>query len=140
MNKRYRENGKKQGRNGSTVVPPGPVPTIPNPIAFARQLNAAPGHRPAIAARPGLAARLYARLIQGMRRLAGQILKRHHRRRKLELLEIQQLGEKRFVAMIRVGKQKFLIGGAATSVSLLAEIDAQRATVLAPRPLSQEIA
>ena len=51
---------------------------------------------------------------------------------------LQQLGEKRFVAIVRVGKQKFLIGGAAASVSLLAEIQAQRATVIAPRPLGQE--
>jgi flagellar biogenesis protein FliO len=75
-----------------------------------------------------------------MQRLARPLLKRSYRRRKLQLLEMQQLGEKRFVAIVRVGKQKFLIGGAASSVSLLAEIGSLKATVLAPRPLSQETA
>jgi hypothetical protein len=89
-----------------------------------------------VATQPPLPARLYALLLQGFKHLNGRL--RTHRRRKLQLLELQQLGEKRFVAIVRVGKQKFLIGGAATSVSLLAEIDAHRATVIAPRPLGQE--
>jgi len=89
-----------------------------------------------IALQPRLPARLYALLLQGFKQLNGRL--RTQRRRKLQLLELQQLGEKRFVAIVRVGKQKFLIGGAATSVSLLAEIDAQRANVIAPRPLGQE--
>jgi flagellar biogenesis protein FliO len=69
-----------------------------------------------------------------------KLLKRKRRRRKLQLLEMQQLGEKRFVAIMRVGKQKFLIGGAASSVLLLAEIGPSKTTVLAPSPLSQESA
>jgi hypothetical protein len=140
MNKRYRESEKKRGQNRSIAVPRSPVQTGPKPIAFARQLNAAPTHRAAIAAHSRLSARLYALFLQGLQQLNHQFLKRHRRRRKLELLEIQQLGEKRFVAIVRVGKQKFLIGGAATSVSLLAEINAQRATVITPRPLGQESA
>jgi hypothetical protein len=87
---------------------------------------------------PGLPARLYALLLQGIGQLNGLLRKQRRRPRKLQLLELQQLGEKRFVAIVRVGKQKFLIGGAATSVSLLAEIEAQRAKVIAPRPLGQE--
>jgi hypothetical protein len=87
---------------------------------------------------PGLPARFYALLLQGIGQLNGLLHKQRRRQRKLQLLELQQLGEKRFVAIVRVGKQKFLIGGAATSVSLLAEIEAQRAKVIAPRPLGQE--
>jgi len=87
---------------------------------------------------PGLPARLYALLLQGIERLNGLLRKQRRQRRKLQLMELQQLGEKRFVAIVRVGKQKFLIGGAATSVNLLAEIDARRATPIAPRPLGQE--
>jgi flagellar biosynthesis protein FliO len=92
-----------------------------------------------IALRPRLPARIYALFLQGIEQLGGRLLKQR-RRRKMQLLDMQQLGEKRFVAIVQVGKQKFLIGGAATSVSLLAEIDAHRATVIAPRPLGQESA
>lgn len=72
--------------------------------------------------------------------LLTPLLKRRTRRRKLQLLEMQQLGEKRFVAIVRVGRQKFLIGGAASSVLLLAEIGSRKATVLSPHPLTQESA
>jgi flagellar biogenesis protein FliO len=68
------------------------------------------------------------------------LLKPRKHRRKLQLLEMQQLGEKRFVAIVRVGRQKFLIGGAASSVLLLAEIDSRKATILPPHPLNQESA
>jgi hypothetical protein len=140
MNKRNRESGKKRGQNSSIAIPRNSVPTGPNPITFAGQLNAATGHRPASAPHSRLYVRLCALFIRGIQRLSGQFLKRRRSRRKLELLEIQQLGEKRFVAIVRVGKQKFLIGGAATSISLLAEITAQRATVITPRQLAQESA
>jgi flagellar biogenesis protein FliO len=75
-----------------------------------------------------------------MQRLAKQFLQRRGRIHKLQLLEIQQLGEKRFIAMVCVGKQKFLIGGAATSVALLAEIDSRKTTFVSPCPLDRETA
>lgn len=74
---------------------------------------------------------------KGARVVAGRVLK-PRRRRKLQLLEMQQLGEKRFVAIVQIGKQKFLIGGASSSVSLLAEIDARHAKAIAPRPVEPE--
>jgi flagellar biogenesis protein FliO len=77
---------------------------------------------------------------QSLLRFVHPLLKRRNRRRKLELMEMQQLGEKRFVAIVRVGKQKFLIGGAASSISLLAEIGSIKTTILTPRPLHQELA
>ncbi len=101
-------------------------------IRRSRADSAADGSAP----QTGLPARLYALFLQGIKQLSGRL--RKPRRRKLQLIELQQLGEKRFIAIVRVGKQKFLIGGAATSVSLLAEIEAQRAKVIAPRPLGQE--
>jgi flagellar biogenesis protein FliO len=73
-------------------------------------------------------------------RLTNQVFQRSRGDRKLELLETQQLGEKRFVAIVRVGKQKFLIGGASSSVSLLAEVDSQKTTIMVPRPFDQETA
>lgn len=82
------------------------------------------------------------------KKLFGQLFRQH--RRTLQLLEMQPLGEKRFVALVRVGKQEFLIGGAASSVSLLAELDlaetdlaekdTQPTTAMVPRPLGQETA
>ena len=98
------------------------------------------------ASRPPLAEHTLAWIQRLMEPLGGAALKRifkklfKKRRRKLQLLEMQQLGEKRFVAIVRVGRQKFLIGGAATSVSLLAEVGPQRATAIAPRPFGPESA
>jgi hypothetical protein len=109
------------------------------PIAFARRFGAAPRQQNMVFA-PALAARVCARFREIFQRLTKQLAKRRSRCRKVQLLEIQQLGEKRFIAMVRVGKQKFLIGGAATSVSLLAEIDSRKTTIIAPRPLDQETA
>jgi hypothetical protein len=111
-----------------------------HPIAFARRLAAAPFRASAIESGPSLPARAYAQFLGLIQRLAKRLLRRNVHGRKLQLLEIQQLGEKRFVAIVRVGKQKFLIGGAATSVSLLAEIASRRTAVIAPRPFGQETA
>ncbi len=52
---------------------------------------------------------------KGMRRLQG-------RGRRLHLQETVQLGEKRFVAILRVDDEQFLIGGSASGVSLLASL------------------
>lgn len=107
-------------------------------IALAPSSKSAP-RPPAIFARPGIPACLSTLLKKSCAQLL-KLLKPKRRRRKLQLLEMQQLGEKRFVAVVRVGRQKFLIGGAATSVTLLAEIGSRTTTAIAPRPLSQESA
>lgn len=121
-----RANRKTRTRMGAIAIRRSPVRSAPATAG--------------LALRPGLPARIYALFLQGIEQVFGKLLKQRRQRRKLQLLEMQQLGEKRFVAIVRVGKQKFLIGGAATSVSLLAEIDARRATVISPRPLGQESA
>jgi hypothetical protein len=138
--RRGNRNTRQQSRPQSRLElsPDSPAHGTRGTIAFAGKSAiaatplAAPAHR--------LAVRLYGAIRQCLLRLAHPLLKRRSRRRKLELVEMQQLGEKRFVAIVRVGKQKFLIGGAASSISLLAEIDSMKATVLAPRPLHQELA
>jgi hypothetical protein len=112
---------------------------VRKPITFARQLAAAP-LRLKLASGLSLTSRAYVRFRGIIHGLAKRFLHRQARCHKLQLLEIQQLGEKRFIAMVRVGKQKFLIGGAAASVSLLAEIDSRKTTVISPRPLDQETA
>ena len=78
--------------------------------------------------------------MQAIQHVSKRLFHRRSTRRKLQLLEIQQLGEKRFVAIVRVGKQKFLIGGAATSVALLAEINTNGTRMNAAHPRSQESA
>ena len=89
---------------------------------------------------PGTGARIRAWLGRAIERLTKRFFRRRTTRRKLQLLEIQQLGEKRFVAIVRVGKQRFLIGGAATSVALLAEITPHSSPAVTSRPLGQESA
>lgn len=42
--------------------------------------------------------------------------------RMLQLCETLQLGEKRFLAVVSVGQESFLVGGAANSVSLLTRL------------------
>jgi hypothetical protein len=140
MRKRTRETRKIRSKNTAANISGNPIVAACQPMNFARQLRAAPVRLPVIASGPSLIARVRALLIQGVEQLTRRILKRRGRQHKLALLELQQLGEKRFLAIVRVGRQKFLIGGAATSVSLLAEIDSHHATVIAPRPLTQETA
>lgn len=45
------------------------------------------------------------------------------RPRRLRLCEMLPLGERRFVAVIECDQQQFLIGGSATQVQLLANLD-----------------
>jgi len=138
MSKQNHGSRKIRSQNRAKMIAGSPAHGARRTIVFSREPLAAPV--PFLAAASSMAARVCNIILQSMQRLARPLLKRSYRRRKLQLLEMQQLGEKRFVAIVRVGKQKFLIGGAASSVSLLAEIGSLKATVLAPRPLSQETA
>jgi flagellar biogenesis protein FliO len=58
-------------------------------------------------------------------RAIAWILKRtktQHARKMLKVCESVSLGEKRFVAVVQVADERFLIGGASTSVSMLARL------------------
>jgi len=44
------------------------------------------------------------------------------RSRRIRLCETLSLGERRFLALVRVDQQQFLIGGAGNSVALLAQL------------------
>ena len=81
--------------------------------------------------------RIWVKLWRTLKQYVKPVLKQR-RDRKLELLEVQQLGEKRFLAIVRVDKQQYLIGGGAASVLLLAELGPGANRVLSPRPFSQE--
>ena len=49
------------------------------------------------------------------------------RSRRLQVQETVQLGEKRFVAILRVDGEQFLIGGSAAAISLLASLKPETA-------------
>ncbi len=140
MNKQYRQNRNAPLKKRSTARAAIAACDSRNPVDFARQLRETSGKLPQTQSIMTAVARSCGQFVQWLRQFAKYTFKRRGHRRTLALLETQQLGDKRFVAIVRVGKQKFLIGGAATSVSLLAEITPQRATIIAPRPFAQETA
>jgi len=146
---RYRRNRESRSRGGAIDIRRGALKTgastranarVMEDVAqifaqhFAQSMSQLAEH--SVARNPSWPARLIARLKCAMGWLGGRMLKPKPRR-KLQLLEIQQLGEKRFVALVRAGRQKFLIGGAASSVSLLAELPGPRARTAAPQPLER---
>lgn len=59
--------------------------------------------------------------------------------KKLRVSETVSLGEKRFVAILQVDDRKYLIGGGASNVALLASLDAQTPTITAPAEPEQTI-
>jgi hypothetical protein len=50
----------------------------------------------------------------------------HSSSKRLQVAETVSLGEKRFVAVIRVDGREFLVGGGATNVALLTQLDARQ--------------
>jgi hypothetical protein len=127
MSKQIQDNTKTRAKNSSASV------SAPRAIAT-RKLELAPI---SVLPQHDMKTRLSTLLRSCFEQLAT-LLKKKRPIRKLKVLELQQLGEKRFIAVVRVGRQKFLIGGASSSVSLLAEIGPRTTTVLAPRPLHQD--
>ena len=59
------------------------------------------------------------------------------RSRRLQVQETVQLGEKRFVAILRVDGEQFLIGGGATGVSLLTQLKPESSSAFQSVLLSQ---
>jgi hypothetical protein len=80
---------------------------------------------------------LIRRVQQLVRIFVNFLSRKHTSRRKLQVLETQPLGEKRFISLVSVGQQKFLIGSAPNSIALLAEIATRRTTAISQR-LRQE--
>lgn len=52
---------------------------------------------------------------------------RARRQRQLRLCENLALGERRFLSVVECGQQRFLVGGSANSVAVLAELEGQAA-------------
>ena len=51
-----------------------------------------------------------------------------HRERKMRLCETLSLGERRFLALVLVEQQKFLVGGSGSSITLLAQFPSEPVT------------
>jgi flagellar biogenesis protein FliO len=62
----------------------------------------------------------------------------HRPERRLRLCETLSLGEKRFIAVVEYGKQKFLLAGTPQNISLLQSLDESvRETDRASQPESE---
>src|SRR5690606_36374522 len=59
-----------------------------------------------------------------LRGLPGRIAPARRREKRLRLCETLSLGEKRFLAVVQVERQQFLVGGAGSSIALLTELPA----------------
>ncbi|HLI35060.1 MAG TPA: flagellar biosynthetic protein FliO [Terriglobia bacterium] len=80
----------------------------------------------------------FAKLFEHLRTLGRGLTNRQSR--EMRLCETLPLGEKRFLALVMIGDRKLLVGGAANSISLLAECssglkknDSSRATARTKR-------
>lgn len=80
-------------------------------------------HTSALLSRLSTSAR--AQSSRAWKRIRAQQIARAQSKR-LQLAETISLGEKRFVAVIKVDGQEFLIGGGATNVALLAQLDPKK--------------
>ena len=60
-----------------------------------------------------------------LRRIVGGFMS-HPGRRKLRVLDVASFGDKRFIALVRCGRERFLIGGSANSVALLTKLAAPK--------------
>jgi flagellar biogenesis protein FliO len=70
-----------------------------------------------------LLGKILARAAQMMR--FGQRITATRRDRKMRLCETLSLGERRFLALVLVEQQKFLVGGSGNSIALLARLPSQ---------------
>ena len=57
---------------------------------------------------------------------AIQVRRATQKRRTLRVLETVGMGEKRFVAIVQVQEVRYLVGGGAAGISLLARLDAEQ--------------
>jgi len=61
------------------------------------------------------------------------------RQRQLRLCENLALGERRFLSLVECGQQRFLVGGSANSVAVLAELAGEATAVPKPRKDGEEV-
>jgi flagellar biogenesis protein FliO len=68
----------------------------------------------------------------------GQQITAGRRERKMRLCETLSLGERRFLALVQVERQKFLVGGSGSSVALLARLPSEPESAQPAEIQSQE--
>jgi flagellar biogenesis protein FliO len=70
---------------------------------------------------------LFGRLLAGAALVFrfGQQITAGRRERKMRLCETLSLGERRFLALVLVEREKFLVGGSGSSVALLARLPSE---------------
>ena len=68
------------------------------------------------------------RVLQTCHAKLGELWRSQHKQRSLLVKETAGLGERRFVAVLQFERQRFLIGGSAGSVTLLAHLPEEEPT------------
>lgn len=58
--------------------------------------------------------------------------------RAMQLCETLSLGDRRFLALVRVGEQKFLVGAAGSSISMLAQLSSSQDTQIRLRKVEDD--
>ena len=77
---------------------------------------------PSAAVKPGFAGAAGSRIASFVGRMFS-LASAHRRERRLRLCEMLSLGEKRFVAVVEYGQEKFLLAGTPQNISLLKKFD-----------------
>ncbi len=89
---------------------------------------------PSAEGKPGHAEATGSRVVSFLTRMVS-LASAHRRERRLRLCEMLSLGEKRFVAVVEYGQEKFLLAGTPQNISLLKRLDANsEGTEKAPSP------
>ncbi|HXP81331.1 MAG TPA: flagellar biosynthetic protein FliO [Verrucomicrobiae bacterium] len=77
---------------------------------------------PSAEGKPGNAEAAGSKLASFLNRIAS-LASAHRRERRLRLCEMLSLGEKRFIAVVEYGQEKFLLAGTPQNISLLRRLD-----------------
>lgn len=89
---------------------------------------------PSAEGKPGHAEAAGSKLASFLNRITS-LASAHRRERRLRLCEMLSLGEKRFIAVVEYGQEKFLLAGTPQNISLLKRLDSNsEGTEKAPRP------
>jgi flagellar biogenesis protein FliO len=83
---------------------------------------------------------LFGKMLAGLAMMFrfGQQITAGRRERKMRLCETLSLGERRFLALVQVERQKFLVGGSGSSLALLARLPSELESAQPAEMQSQE--
>ena len=89
---------------------------------------------PSVEGKPGHAEAAGSKLASFLGRIVS-LASAHRRERRLRLGEMLSLGEKRFIAVVEYGEEKFLLSGTPQNISLLKRLDSNddRTNVTIPK-------